>query len=89
MIRSLNRHNTFSLLIRSFLIALLAFLFFRTQVVFAQGNTPPGQIPSGVTPQKVRANFGPVTQSGGEGAVYMRVEAYIEFWNVGALGGDA
>lgn len=52
---------------------------------YAQGNLPPG-----VTPQKIKGVMQKITQTNTDsGVVISTEEAYIDFWNVGELGGDA
>jgi len=68
------------------LVFLFTFIFITPWLtpVNAQGNLPPG-----VTPQKIKAVIQKITQTNTDsGVVISSFEAYIEFWNVGELGGD-
>ena len=68
-------------------VLLLTFSLFLSNfnTVNAQGNLPPG-----VTPQEIKGVLSKMTQTdSNSGELLSSFEAYIDFWNVGELGGDA
>ena len=72
-----------------FIFSVLLLAIFSLVIIFtsvnAQGNLPPG-----VTPQKVRAVLIKTDQTRTDtGELISSEETYVEFWNVGELGGDA